>query len=102
VLKDLGSNLPWYELRATLNELKNRITPSGNLAQLKEKLGIMSDNMFMQKLSDTNGYGLNLVNGFDKFNNNSFVRPDLVKRLKWATATLPAVTPVIINKGNSE
>jgi hypothetical protein len=32
VLKDLGSNLPWYELRATLNEIKNKITPSGNLA----------------------------------------------------------------------
>ena len=102
VLKDLGSNLPWYELRATLNEIKNKITPSGNLAQLKEKLGIMSDNMFMQKLSDINGYGRNLVNHFDKFNDDSFVRPDLVKRLKWATATLPAVTPVIMNKGNSE
>ena len=102
VLKDLGSNLPWYELRATLNEIKNKITPSGNLAQLKEKLGIMSDNMFMQKLSDTNGYGRNLVNHFDKFNDGSFVRPDLVKRLKWATATLPAATPVIMNKGNSE
>ena len=102
VLKDLGSNLPWYELRATLNEMKNRISPSGNLSQLKEKLGIMSDNMFMQKLNDTNGYGRNLVNHFDKFNDGSFVRPDLVKRLKWATATLPAATPVIINKGNSE
>lgn len=102
VLKDLGSNLPWYELRATLNELKNRITSSGNLAQLKEKLGIMSDNMFMQKLSDINGYGRNLVNHFDKFNDGSFVRPDLVKRLKWATATLPTATPVIMNKGNSE
>lgn len=62
----------------------------------------MSDNTFMHKLSNINAYGLNLVNGFDKFNDNSFVRPDLVKRLKWATATLPAATPVIINKGNSE
>lgn len=102
VLKDLGSNLPWYELRATLNEIKNKITPSGNLAQLKDKINTMSDNMFMQKLSDTNGYGRNLVNHFDKFNDDSFVRPDLVKRLKWATATLPAATPVIMNKGNSE
>lgn len=102
VVKDLGTSLPWYELRATLNEMKNRISPSGNLAQLKEKLGIMSDNMFMQKLSDTNGYGRNLVNHFDKFNDGSFVRPDLVKRLRWATATLPAATPVIMNKGNSE
>lgn len=102
VLKDLDSNLPWQELRATLNEVKNKISPSGNLSQLKEKLGIMSDNMFMQKLSDTNTYGKDLVNSFDKFNDNSFVRPDLVKRLKWATATLPAATPVIINKGNSE
>lgn len=102
VLKDLGSNLPWYELRATLNEIKNKITPSGNLAQLKDKINTMSDNMFIQKLSDTNGYGKNLVNHFDKFNDGSFVRPDLVKRLKWATATLPAATPVIMNKGNSE
>lgn len=102
VVKDLGSNLPWYELRAILNELKNRITPIGNLPQLKDKINTMSDNMFMQKLSDTNAYGRNLVNSFDKFNDNSFVRPDLVKRLKWATATLPAATPVIINKGNSE
>lgn len=102
VVKDLGSNLPWYELRATLNELKNRITPIGNLSQLKDKINTMSDNMFMQKLSDTNAYGKDLVNSFDKFNDNSFVRPDLVKRLKWATATLPAATPVIINKGNSE
>lgn len=62
----------------------------------------MSDNMFMQKLNDINGYGRNLVNHFDKFNDGSFVRPDLVKRLKWATATLPAATPVIMNKGNSE
>lgn len=102
VLKDLGSNLPWYELRATLNEIKNKITPSGNLAQLKDKINTMSDNMFMQKLSDINGYSKNLVDNFDKFNDGSFVRPDLVKRLKWATATLPAATPVIMNKGNSE
>ncbi len=102
VLKDLGSDLPWYELRATLNELKNRITSIGNLTQLKDKINTMSDNTFMRKLSNTNAYGRNLVNSFDKFNDNSFVRPDLVKRLKWATATLPAATPVIINKGNSE
>ena len=102
VLKDLDSNLPWYELRATLNELKNRISPSGNLAQLKDKINTMSNNTFMHKLSNTNAYGRNLVNSFDKFNDDVFVRPDLVKRLKWATATLPAATPVIINKGNSE
>lgn len=102
VLKDLGSNLPWYELRATLNELKNRITSIGNLTQLKDKINTMSDNTFMRKLSNTNAYGRDLVNSFDKFNDDSFVRPDLVKRLKWATATLPAATPVIINKGNSE
>ena len=62
----------------------------------------MSDNAFMNRLNNINGYGRDLVNHFDKFNDGSFVRPDLVKRLKWATATLPAATPVIINKGNSE
>ena len=102
ILKDLGSNLPWYELRATLNELKNRITSIGNLTQLKDKLNTMSDNTFMRKLSNTNAYGLDIVDSFDKFKDGSFVRPDLVKRLKWATATLPAATPVIMNKGNSE
>lgn len=102
VLKDLGSNLPWYELRATLNEIKNKITSVGSLSQLKEKLDLMSDNAFMNRLNNINGYGRDLVNHFDKFNDGSFVRPDLVKRLKWATATLPAATPVIINKGNSE
>lgn len=102
VLKDLGSNLPWYELRATLNEIKNKITSVGSLSQLKEKLDLMSDNAFMNRLNNINGYGRDLVNHFDKFNDGSFVRPDLVKRLKWASATLPAATPVIINKGNSE
>lgn len=102
LLKDLGSNLPWYELRATLNELKNRITSIGNLTQLKDKLDTMSDNTFMRKLRNTNAYGINIVDSFDKFKDGSFVRPDLVKRLKWATATLPAATPVIMNKGNSE
>lgn len=102
VLKDLGSNLPWYELRATLNELKNKISPNGNLQELKDRLNKISDTNFMFGLNNINGYGKNLVDNFDKFNDGSFVRPDLVKRLKWATATLPAATPVIMNKGNSE
>lgn len=62
----------------------------------------MSDNTFMRKLRNTNAYGQDIVDSFDKFKDGSFVRPDLVKRLKWATATLPAATPVIMNKGNSE
>lgn len=60
------SSAHWYELRATMNELKNKYAPDGNLETLKRVLKSKSDGDLIQDLSEVNGYGLDYADALAK------------------------------------
>lgn len=91
-----NSSKLWYELRATLNEMKYQLSPKGNYDELKQKLSEMSAEEFTDKLGSINDYGKDYVRGIF----NSDIIP-AVNRFKHGILTLPATLPFIM-KGNSE
>lgn len=60
------SSAHWYELRSTMNELKNKYAPDGNLETLKRVLKSKSDSDLIQDLSEVNGYGLDYADALAK------------------------------------
>lgn len=95
-----NSSKLWYELRATLNEMKYQLSPKGNYDELKEKLSGMSAEEFTDRLESINDYGKDYVRGIFTSDIIPGQRPP-VSRFKKAILTLPATLP-FINKGNSE
>lgn len=95
-----NSSKLWYELRATLNEMKYQLSPKGNYDELKEKLSGMSAEEFTDRLESINDYGKDYVRGIYMSDLVPGQKPP-VSRFKKAILTLPATLP-FINKGNSE
>lgn len=95
-----NSSKLWYELRATLNEMKYQLSPKGNYDELKEKLSGMSAEEFTDRLESINDYGKDYVRGIFTSDIIPGQRPP-VSRFKKAILTLPATLP-FINKGNSK
>lgn len=95
-----NSSKLWYELRATLNEMKYQLSPKGNYDELKEKVSGMSAEEFTDRLESINDYGKDYVRGIFTSDIIPGQRPP-VSRFKKAILTLPATLP-FINKGNSE
>lgn len=95
-----NSSKLWYELRATLNEMKYQLSPKGNYDELKEKLSGMSAEEFTDRLESINDYGKDYVRGIFTSDIIPGQRPP-VSRFKKAILTLPATLPFIM-KGNSE
>lgn len=95
-----NSSKLWYELRATLNEMKYQLSPKGNYDELKEKVSGMSAEEFTDRLESINDYGKDYVRGIFTSDLIPGQRPP-ISRFKKAILTLPATLP-FINKGNSE
>lgn len=95
-----NSSKLWYELRATLNEMKYQLSPKGNYDELKEKVSGMSAEEFTDRLESINDYGKDYVRGIFTSDIIPGQRPP-VSRFKKAILTLPATLP-FINKGNSK
>lgn len=76
----------WQELRATLNQLKNKLAPDGNLETLRNKLAKLDPHDLADLLEDINGYG-------QDYRINLLYTPGINEKaslLKKALLTLPA------------
>ena len=76
----------WQELRATLNQLKNKLAPDGNLETLRNKLSTLDPHDLADLLEDINGYG-------QDYRINLLYTPGINEKaslLKKALLTLPA------------
>lgn len=76
----------WQELRATLNQLKNKLAPDGNLETLRNKLAKLDPHDLADLLEDINGYG-------QDYRSNLLYTPGINEKaslLKKALLTLPA------------
>lgn len=91
------SSAHWYELRATMNELKNKYAPDGNLETLKRVLKSKSDNDLIKDLSEVNGYGVDYIKALEKTGNPESVRKFL-DSFKKGMIILPAALPFTIVK----